>query len=113
MCLAPSPIRARCRWIKAAPLTLLQLAALSGGDQLEGRYNDLPSHTHRHADGKTERKVVNLDIKKIRDGKADDPILQADDIVFLPTNQMKAAINRGAPAACSESSRFSSPAARF
>jgi len=77
---------------QAAPLTLLQLAALSGGINFEGRYNDLRLIRTVTADGKTERKVVNLDIKKIRDGKADDPILQADDIVFLPTNQMKAAI---------------------
>jgi polysaccharide export outer membrane protein len=40
----------------------------------------------------TERKVVEVDIKKIRDGKAPDPVLQANDIVFLPTNNMKAAL---------------------
>jgi polysaccharide export outer membrane protein len=28
----------------------------------------------------------------VRDGTAKDPILQANDIVFLPTNNMKAAI---------------------
>lgn len=77
---------------QAAPLTLLQLASLSGGINFEGRYNDLRLIRTVTADGKTERKVVNLDIKKIRDGKADDPILQANDIVFLPTNQMKAAL---------------------
>jgi polysaccharide export outer membrane protein len=40
----------------------------------------------------TERKVVEVNIKKIRDGKAPDPVLQANDIVFLPTNNMKAAL---------------------
>ena len=73
---------------QATPLTLLQLAALSGGINYEGRYQDL--RLIRTVG--TERKVVEVDIKKIRDGKADDPILQANDIVFLPTNQMKAAL---------------------
>ena len=30
--------------------------------------------------------------RSIRDGKASDPILQANDIVFLPTNDMKAVL---------------------
>ena len=73
---------------QATPLTLLQLAALSGGINYEGRYNDLRLiRTYGN-----ERKVVNVDIKKIRDGKADDPILQANDIIFLPTEPMKAAL---------------------
>jgi polysaccharide export outer membrane protein len=36
--------------------------------------------------------VIDVDIKKIRDGKAADPILQANDIVFLPTDDMKAVL---------------------
>jgi polysaccharide export outer membrane protein len=71
---------------QASPLTLLQLCALSGGIGFEGRYNDL--RLIRTVGN--ERKVVDVDIKKVRDGKADDPVLQANDIVFLPTNQMKA-----------------------
>ena len=71
---------------QATPLTLLQLAALSGGINYEGRFDDL--RLIRTVG--TERKVINVDIKKIRNGKADDPILQANDIVFLPTNSMKA-----------------------
>ena len=71
---------------QATPLTLLQLAALSGGINYEGKYDDL--RLIRTVG--TERKVVDVDIKKIRDGKANDPILQANDIVFLPTNDMKA-----------------------
>lgn len=73
---------------QATPLTLLQCAALSGGINYEGQYNDL--RLIRTVG--TERKVVDVDIKKIRDGKADDPILQANDIVFLPTNDMKAVL---------------------
>ena len=73
---------------QATPLTLLQLAALSGGINYEGQYNDLRLIRTMG----TERKVIEVDIKKIRDGKASDPILQANDIVFLPTNDMKAAL---------------------
>ena len=73
---------------QSAPLTLLQLAALSGGINYEGQYDDL--RLIRTVG--TDRKVVEVDIKKVRDGKADDPVLQANDIVFLPTNQMKAAL---------------------
>jgi polysaccharide export outer membrane protein len=73
---------------QASPLTLLQLAALSGGIGFEGRYSDLRLIRTVGSD----RKVVVVDIKKIREGKAVDPILQANDIVFLPTNSMKAAL---------------------
>jgi polysaccharide export outer membrane protein len=71
---------------QASPLTLLQLAALSGGVNYEGKFNDL--RLIRTVG--TERKVVEVDIKKVRDGKAPDPVLQPNDIVFLPTDQMKA-----------------------
>jgi polysaccharide export outer membrane protein len=79
---------------QASPLTLMQLAALSGGIGYEARYNDL--RLIRTVGN--ERRVVSVDIKKVRDGKADDPILQANDIVFLPTNQMKAALKGVGPA---------------
>ena len=42
-----------------------------------------------------DRQVVRVDIKKVINGKAPDPVLQAEDIVFLPTNSMKAAIKNG------------------
>ena len=77
---------------QAQPLTLLQLAALSGGIYFEARYNDLRLIRTISKDGKPDRVLVPVDIKKVRDGKAPDPILQANDIVFLPTNEMKAAI---------------------
>jgi len=71
---------------QAAPLTLLQLVALSGGVGFEGQYNDLRLIRTVGA----ERKLVEVDIKKVRDGKAPDPVLQANDILFLPTSPMKA-----------------------
>jgi polysaccharide biosynthesis/export protein len=73
---------------QATPLTLLQLASLSGGIGFEGRYNDLRL-IRTEGD---KRIVVKVDIKKIRDGLEPDPVLQANDIVFLPTDEMKAAL---------------------
>jgi polysaccharide biosynthesis/export protein len=73
---------------QSSPLTLLQLAALSGGVGFEAKYNDL--HLIRTVG--MDRRVIEVNIKDIRDGKAPDPILQANDIVFLPTNAMKAAL---------------------
>jgi polysaccharide export outer membrane protein len=71
---------------QATPLTLLQCAALSGGINFEGKYEDLRIiRTYGN-----DRKFVNVDIKKIREGKAPDPVLQANDIVYLPTSDMKA-----------------------
>jgi polysaccharide export outer membrane protein len=73
---------------QATPLTLLQVAALSGGINFEGRYADL--RLIRTVG--SERKVVKVDMKKVRDGRAPDPLLQANDIIFLPTDEMKATL---------------------
>ena len=73
---------------QSSPLTLLQLAALSGGVTFEGKFDDLRIIRTIGND----RKVVDVDIKKVREGKANDPVLQANDIVFLPTNAMKATL---------------------
>ena len=74
-----------------SPLTLMQVAALSGGVGFEGKYNDLRIV---RSVGLT-RTVVKLNIQKVLDGKAPDPVLQADDIVFLPSATFKAAIKAG------------------
>jgi polysaccharide export outer membrane protein len=73
---------------QASPLTLLQVAVLGGGIGFEGQYDDLRIIRTVGND----RTVVRVDIKKVRDGKAPDPVLQANDIVFLPPNSMKAAL---------------------
>jgi polysaccharide export outer membrane protein len=73
---------------QSSPLTLLQLTALSGGLNFEGKYDDL--RIIRTVG--TERKVVEVDIKKVRDGTAPDPVLQANDIILLPTNTAKAVV---------------------
>ncbi|MEO6816018.1 MAG: SLBB domain-containing protein, partial [Edaphobacter sp.] len=74
-----------------SPLTLMQVAALGGGPGFEGKLADLRII---RTEG-LNRKVVRVDIKKVMDGKAPDPVLQADDIVLLPTSAMKAAIKGG------------------
>ena len=74
-----------------SPLTLMQATALSGGAGFEGKYKDLRIVRTIGL----ERKLVTVDIKKVLDGKAPDPVLQADDIVFLPTDAFKAAIKSG------------------
>jgi polysaccharide export outer membrane protein len=74
-----------------APLTLMQVTALGGGAGFQGRFKDLRII---RTEGLT-RKVVSVDIKKVLNGTAPDPVLQADDIVLLPTNEMKAAIKGG------------------
>jgi polysaccharide export outer membrane protein len=73
------------------PLTLMKVASLAGGPGFEGRANDLRIiRTNGFS-----RQVVQVDIKKVMNGQAPDPVLQSDDIVFLPSNPMKAAIKSG------------------
>jgi len=74
-----------------SPLTLMQATALGGGDGFQGKLGDLRIIRTEGFD----RKVVRIDLKKILKGEAPDPVLQADDIVLLPTNAMKAAIKNG------------------
>ncbi len=74
-----------------SPLTLMQVAAIGGGLGFEGKAADLRIIRTIGL----ERRVVHIDAKEVFNGKAPDPVLQSDDIVFLPTNNMKAAIKAG------------------
>lgn len=74
-----------------SPITLMKVAALAGGPGWEGRFNDLRIIRTTG----TTRQVVKVDISKVINGKTPDPVLQAEDIVFLPSNPMKAAIKGG------------------
>lgn len=74
-----------------SPMTLMKMAALAGGPGFEGKTGDLRII---RSVGLT-RQVVRVDIKRVMDGKDPDPVLQAEDIVFLPTSSMKAAIKSG------------------
>ena len=73
------------------PLTLMEATALSGGLPFEGKYNDLRII---RTNGE-QRSVVKLDLKKVLDGKAPDPILQANDIIYLPSSTIKGSITNG------------------
>lgn len=77
--------------VQNSPLTLVQATSLSGGEGYEGRFEDL--RIIRTVG--LERKVVKVDLKRILRGKDPDPVLQADDIIFLPTNSVKAALKNG------------------
>ena len=74
-----------------SPLTLMQATALSGGTSFEGKYKDMRL-VRTVGLGRT---VVKLDISKVLAGKAPDPVLQADDILFLPTSDFKSAVKAG------------------
>jgi polysaccharide export outer membrane protein len=74
-----------------SPMTLMKVAALTGGSGFEGKQSDL--RIIRSVG--TGRQVVRVDLHKIVNGRAPDPVLQPEDIVFLPTSSMKAAIKSG------------------
>ena len=74
-----------------SPLTLLEATALSGGLAFQGKYSDL----HLIRTEGNHRVVVKFNIKRVMDGKDPDPILQANDIVFLPDSALKASISNG------------------
>jgi polysaccharide export outer membrane protein len=73
------------------PLTLLQLTALVGGSPFEAKYKDLRII---RTEG-LQRKLIQVNFKRIRDGLDPDPILAADDIVFMPTDLIKQFIANG------------------
>lgn len=74
-----------------ARTTVLQLVALSGGIGYEADRK----HTCIIRERDHERYVVEINITKILKGQMADISLQANDILFVPTNSMKAAIKGG------------------
>ncbi len=77
--------------IQNSPLTLMQVAALGNGYGWEGQLDDLQLIRTVGL----QRNVVHVDMKKVLKGEAPDPVLQTDDIVFLPSNSIRAAIKVG------------------
>ena len=75
-----------------APLTLTELTSLSGGIQFDGRFKDL--RIIRTVGNR--RTVAVYDIKAVLNGKAPDPILQPNDIVYLPPVPFKTLLSSGA-----------------
>lgn len=77
----------------ASPTTLLQLAAIAGGIGYEADKKD--AHIIRTAGDR--RYIVDINVAKVLKGEAADVMLHADDILIVPTNQMKASIKGGGP----------------
>ncbi len=73
--------------------TVIDLVALAGGVGFEADSGD--THIVRKSDGKDL--VIALKLSRILKGLDPDVVLQADDILFVPTNQLKAAIKGGGP----------------
>ena len=73
------------------PLTLLEVASLGGGPAYVAKLNDLRL-IRTVGDHRT---VVKIDIKKVMYGKAPDPILQSNDILFLPDSFIKSSTTNG------------------
>jgi polysaccharide biosynthesis/export protein len=73
------------------PLTLMQAAALGGGIAYDAKLNDL--RLIRTIGN--QRTVVKLNMSKVMYGKVPDPILQPNDILFLPNSFIKSSISNG------------------
>lgn len=73
------------------PLTLSQVSALVGGPQYDAKYNEL--HIIRTVGNR--RTVSTVNIKDVLYGKAPDPILQPNDILFLPPSGIKQSLANG------------------
>lgn len=73
------------------PLTLTQISAMVGGPQWDARYNSL--HIIRTVGD--HRTVTTLNIKDVLYGKKPDPIMEPNDIVFLPPSPIKSSLSNG------------------
>ncbi len=75
----------------SVPTTVLQALSSAGGTNFAAKPND--SQLIRFTAGK--RTAMNIPLKKIMDGKAEDIPLQTDDILLVPTSALKSAIRNG------------------
>ncbi len=73
------------------PMTALQAITLGGGAGFQAALSE--SRIIRTSGGK--RHEIPFNLGKILKGTAPDPIVQSDDIIYLPTNSFKAAIKGG------------------
>lgn len=73
------------------PLTLTEATAIVGGSQFDAKLGDV--HIIRTVGD--HRTVVKLDVNAVLNGKSPDPILQPNDIVYLPPSAVKVAIQQG------------------
>jgi len=73
------------------PLTLMQATALGGGVSFDAKYSDL--RVIRTVGD--QRTVVKLNMMDVMHGKAPDPILQANDILYMPNSFIKSSLTNG------------------
>jgi len=74
-----------------SPLTLMQATALAGGTTPDGEMKNL--RLIRTVG--SQRTVAKLDINRVMLGKDPDPVLQPNDILFLPSNWLKGTLING------------------
>jgi polysaccharide biosynthesis/export protein len=74
------------------PTTVLQAMSMAGGMGYEA---ELGNARLIRREGTSNRTETRMDLNKIMKGKGEDLTLQADDILMLPTNKMRAAIKGG------------------
>lgn len=75
----------------ASPTTILQLVAMAGGIGYEGDKRDV---FIIRTDG-SSKYVIQVDLGKILKGKMADLALKSDDVLYVPTNGLRAAIKGG------------------
>ena len=73
------------------PLTLSQVSSVVGGPLFDAKYSEL--HIIRTVGD--HRTVSTLNMKDVLYGKAPDPIMQPNDIVFLPPSTLKQSLQNG------------------
>lgn len=74
-----------------APVTLMQVVAAGGGKLFEAKTKDF--HLVR-TDG-TRRTMTLVNFDRIQRGLDPDPVLQADDIIYAPSDKFRAVIHSG------------------
>jgi polysaccharide export outer membrane protein len=77
--------------VSNSPLTVLQAITLAGGANFEGKRED----TRIIRTAGTRRVEVKVNMSRVLAGKDPDPVLQPDDILYLPTSAIKASIRAG------------------
>jgi polysaccharide export outer membrane protein len=85
--------------VSNSPLTAMQAIAMSGGANFEAALSQVRIIRTEGA----ERKEIAIDFKRVLDGKQADPILQADDIIYVPANAFKGALKANGAAVVTSS----------
>jgi len=75
--------------VGAQHLTLLQAVSVAGGPDLYAALSK--ARILRNVDGHREEIVV--DLAKLHDGKVADPLVQTDDIIYVPRSNVKVVLN--------------------